>query len=101
VRWERLTASHDRNVDFLYCTYPVGAESCPPDAMMSHQGSEYAVVLTGHLGATVGEKSYELRPGDSIAFESPTPHRFWTIGDEPVIAIWTVVGRRDDPRVDG
>lgn len=98
VRWERLTASHDPNVDFLYCTYPVGAESCPPDAMMTHGGSEYAVVLSGRMGAKVGDHSYELEPGDSIAFESTTPHRLWTIGDEPVKAVWTVVGRADDPR---
>jgi mannose-6-phosphate isomerase-like protein (cupin superfamily) len=98
VRWERLTASHDPNVDFLYCTYPVGAESCPPDAMMTHAGSEYGVVLSGRMGAKVGEDSYELEPGDSIAFKSTTPHRLWTIGDEPVTALWTVVGRADDPR---
>jgi transcriptional regulator with XRE-family HTH domain len=99
VRWERLTASHDQEVDFLYCTYPVGAESCPPDALTTHTGAEYGVVLSGHMGATVGEESYELEPGDSIAFDSTTPHRLWTIGDEPVTAIWTVVGRADDPRM--
>lgn len=101
VRWERLTASHDPEVDFLYCTYPVGAESCPPDAMMTHSGKEYAIVLSGRLGATVGSESYELEHGDTINFESTTPHRFWTIGDEPVIGIWAVVGRGNDPRVGG
>ena len=30
VRWERLTASHDPGVEFLYCTYPVGGESARP-----------------------------------------------------------------------
>ncbi len=99
VRWERLTASHDPRVEFLYCTYPVGGESCPPDALMTHSGSEYGIVLEGRLGATVGEESYELDPGDSIAFDSRTPHRLWAIGDEKVFAIWTVVGREDDPRV--
>jgi transcriptional regulator with XRE-family HTH domain/mannose-6-phosphate isomerase-like protein (cupin superfamily) len=101
VRWERLTASRDPNVDFLHCTYPVGAESCPPDALMTHSGSEYGLVLSGRMGATVGEESYELEPGDSVAFESTTPHRLWTIGDEPAIVVWTVVGRADDPRLDG
>jgi transcriptional regulator with XRE-family HTH domain/mannose-6-phosphate isomerase-like protein (cupin superfamily) len=100
VRWERLTASHDPNVDFLHCTYPVGAESCPPDAMTTHTGAEYGLVLSGRMGATVGDESYELNPGDSIAFDSTTPHRLWTIGDEPALVIWTVVGRADDPRMD-
>jgi transcriptional regulator with XRE-family HTH domain len=99
VRWERLTASHDPNVEFLHCTYPVGSESCPPDALMTHAGAEYGIVLEGRLGATVGSESYELEPGDSIAFDSRTPHRLWAIGSDPVLAIWTVVGRQDDPRV--
>jgi transcriptional regulator with XRE-family HTH domain/mannose-6-phosphate isomerase-like protein (cupin superfamily) len=100
VRWERLTAEHDPGVEFLYCTYPVGGESCPPDDLMSHSGNEYGIVLSGKCGATVGDKSYELDPGDSIAFDSRTPHRIWNRGDEePLISIWTVVGRDGDPRV--
>jgi transcriptional regulator with XRE-family HTH domain/mannose-6-phosphate isomerase-like protein (cupin superfamily) len=100
VRWERLTASHDPGVEFLHCTYPVGGESCPADDLMTHSGSEYGIVLSGRLGATVGDKQYELAVGDSIAFDSQTPHRIWNLSDaEPVIAIWTVVGREGDPRV--
>jgi transcriptional regulator with XRE-family HTH domain len=101
VRWERLTASHDPGVEFLHCTYPVGGESCPADKLMTHSGSEYGILVSGRLGATVGEDSYELEPGDSIAFDSTTPHRIWTIGDEAAVAIWTVVGRDGDPRVGG
>ena len=100
VRWERLTASHDPGVEFLYCTYPVGGESCPADKLIAHSGSEYGIVLEGRLGATVGEDTYELEPGDSIAFESTRPHRIFALGEEAAVAIWTVVGRDDDPRVD-
>jgi DNA-binding XRE family transcriptional regulator/mannose-6-phosphate isomerase-like protein (cupin superfamily) len=99
VRWERLTASHDPRVEFLYATYPAGSESCPADRMMTHAGSEYGVVLQGKVGITVGEGSYELESGDSVAFESMTPHRIWAIGDEAAVTIWTVVGREGDPRV--
>jgi len=35
-----------------------------------------------------------LGPGDSIAFDSTTPHRLINIGDEPVHAIWLGIGRR-------
>jgi mannose-6-phosphate isomerase-like protein (cupin superfamily) len=101
VQWERLTASHDPGVEFLYCTYPVGGESCPADKLMTHSGSECGIVLEGRLGATVGEESYGLEPGDSIAFDSSTPHRIWTIGEEAAVAAWTVVGRDGDPRVGG
>jgi transcriptional regulator with XRE-family HTH domain len=100
VRWERLTADHDPGVEFLHCTYPIGGESCPPDDLMSHSGKEYGIVLSGQCAATVGDQTYELDAGDSIAFDSRTPHRIWNRGDsEPMVAIWTVVGRDGDPRV--
>src|ERR1700759_3478663 len=100
VRWERLTASHDPGVEFLYCTYPVGGESAAADDLMTHSGSEYGIVLEGRCGATVGDDYYELDAGDSIAFDSRPPHRIWTLSDsKPMIAIWTVVGRDHDPRV--
>jgi transcriptional regulator with XRE-family HTH domain len=98
VRWERLTPTRDPDVDFLFVTYAVGGASCPPDALMRHSGREYGLVVSGRLGATVGFDNYELEPGDSIVSESTIPHRFWTIGDEPAVVVWTVVGRAGDPR---
>jgi transcriptional regulator with XRE-family HTH domain len=98
VRWERLTPHSDREVEFLYVVYPVGAESCPEDALMTHGGKEYGYVSSGTLGVRVGFDEYELGAGGSIAFDSSSPHRLWTIGDEPVHAIWVVIGRKADPR---
>jgi transcriptional regulator with XRE-family HTH domain len=98
VRWERLTPHSDPDVEFLYVVYPVGAESCPEDALMTHGGKEYGYVTTGTLGVRVGFEEYELGPGASIAFDSSSPHRLWTIGDEPVHAVWVVIGRAADPR---
>ena len=98
VRWERLTPDHDYETDFLEVSYDVGAESCPKDAMMTHSGKEYGLVLEGHVGVTVGFVSYELGPGDSIAFEAAIPHRLWTIGNQPCRVVWTIVGRQGDSR---
>jgi transcriptional regulator with XRE-family HTH domain len=98
VRWERLTPHSDRDVEFLYVVYPVGAESCPEDALMTHGGKEYGYVSSGTLGVRVGFDEYELGAGGSIAFDSSSPHRLWTIGDEPVHAVWVVIGRKADPR---
>ncbi|HSF61260.1 MAG TPA: cupin domain-containing protein [Gaiellaceae bacterium] len=98
VRWERLTRDSDREVEFLYVVYPVGAASCPEDALMTHGGREYGYVTSGTLGVQVGFEAYELGPGGSIAFDSSSPHRLWAIGDEPVHAVWVVIGREADPR---
>ena len=98
VRWERLTPHSDPDVEFLYVVYPVGAESCSEDALVTHAGREFGYVSSGALGVRVGFDEYELGPGASIAFDSSSPHRLWTIGDEPVHAIWVVIGRAADPR---
>jgi transcriptional regulator with XRE-family HTH domain len=98
VRWERLTPHSDPNLEFLYVVYPVGAESCPADALVTHGGREYGYVTSGTLGVRVGFEEYELGPGASIAFDSSSPHRLWAIGGEPVHAVWVVVGRGADPR---
>jgi transcriptional regulator with XRE-family HTH domain len=98
VRWERLTRDSDPDVEFLYVVYPVGAASCPADALMTHGGREYGYVTSGLLGVQVGFEQYELGPGGSIAFDSSSPHRLWSIGDEPVHAVWVVIGREADPR---
>jgi mannose-6-phosphate isomerase-like protein (cupin superfamily) len=98
VRWERLTPHSDPEVEFLHVMYPVGAESCSADALVTHGGREYGYVSSGTLGVRVGFDAYVLGPGASIAFDSSSPHRLWTIGNEPVHAIWVVIGRADDPR---
>jgi transcriptional regulator with XRE-family HTH domain len=98
IRWERLTPHSDPDVEFLYVEYPVGAASCPQDALMTHGGKEYGYVTSGTLGVRVGFEEYVLGPGGSIAFDSSSPHRLWAIGDEPVHAVWVVIGREADPR---
>jgi transcriptional regulator with XRE-family HTH domain len=98
VRWERLTPHSDPEVEFISVVYPVGGESCPADALVRHGGREYGYVQSGMLGVRVGFEEYELGPGVSIAFDSSSPHRLWTIGDEPVHAIWVDLGRAADPR---
>jgi transcriptional regulator with XRE-family HTH domain len=98
VQWERLTSASDPLVEFLYVVYEVGGESCPPDSLMRHGGKEYGYVISGRLGVTIGFDEYELGPGSSISFDSSSPHRLRAIGNKPVRAIWTVVGRQGDPR---
>lgn len=98
VVWERLTAD-DPLVDFLHVEYRPGSASCPPDDMVRHGGREYGVVVTGRLEVQVGFETYSLEPGDSIHFDSSTPHRLSNPYEEPCTAVWLVLARRDGPRV--
>ena len=99
VRWEELTAESEEGVDFLHAIYEVGGASTPDQSLMRHHGREYGYVMSGVLGIQIGFQEYELRPGDSIAFDSTRPHRLFNKGDEPVRAIWFVVGRGADDRL--
>ena len=94
VVWERLTAESIPNLDFLHVTYEVGGASSPEHEFQRHGGREWGYVLTGRLGVAVGFDEYLLGPGDAIALDSSQPHRLWNAGEEPVTAIWFVLGRR-------
>lgn len=98
VRWEELTAETEEGVDFLHATYEVGGASTPDESLMRHHGREYGYIVSGQLGIQIGFENYELNPGDSIAFDSTRPHRLYNRGDQPVHAIWFVVGRGADSR---
>jgi transcriptional regulator with XRE-family HTH domain len=93
VTWERLTSVADPEVEFLRVVYAADGESCPEDSLIRHAGKEYGYVIAGHLGVQIGFDRYDLAPGQSISFDSSSPHRLWTIGDGPAEAIWVVVGR--------
>lgn len=96
VTWESLAPDTGGSTDFLYATYDVGGESAPAEALIRHGGREYGHVLEGRLGVTLGFSTHMLEPGDSIAFDSTTPHRLFNAGDHPVRAIWCVIGREDN-----
>lgn len=74
VRWERLTPTTLRAVDFLELIYSPGAESNA--SLYRHPGTEMVLVLAGELHIFVGFELYELRTGDSICFPSTLPHRY-------------------------
>jgi transcriptional regulator with XRE-family HTH domain len=93
VKWELLATSHEPDMDFIHHIYAAGGSSSPPGVLMRHTGREFGIVLRGRLGVTVGFDEYLLLPGDSILFDSTTPHRLHNDGDEEVHSIWMIYGR--------
>ena len=91
VRWERLTPGADAMTDFLEVIYSPGGHSTDERRPLRHDGHEYGLVISGTLQANVGFESYELGAGDSIAFDSSTPHEYLNKTGDPVHAIWVVV----------
>jgi mannose-6-phosphate isomerase-like protein (cupin superfamily)/DNA-binding XRE family transcriptional regulator len=91
VRWERLTPQSEAMTDFLEVIYSPGGHSTDERRPLRHDGREYGLITSGTLQANVGFESYELGPGDSIAFDSSTPHEYLNKTGEVVHAIWVVV----------
>jgi mannose-6-phosphate isomerase-like protein (cupin superfamily)/DNA-binding XRE family transcriptional regulator len=91
VRWERLTPGADATTDFLEVIYAPGGHSTDERRPLRHDGREYGLIISGTLQANVGFESYELGPGDSIAFDSSTPHEYLNKTGDYVHAISVVV----------
>jgi transcriptional regulator with XRE-family HTH domain len=54
------------------------------------EGAKCGTVVSGRLGLMIGQREYDLGPGDSFAFEACVAHRFWCAGAEPAEIIWVV-----------
>jgi mannose-6-phosphate isomerase-like protein (cupin superfamily) len=97
VRWERLNPSPEAGAEFLEIHYDVGGGSVTGDKSIRHNGREYGLVLEGVLFVQIGFETYKLEAGDSVAFDSTVPHRFWNGGDVPVRAVWFELKPADWP----
>jgi len=89
VTWARLTALAESGAEFLEITYAPGASS--GENMSHHEGREFGIILEGELVIELGFESYKLCEGDSMIFESTTPHRLANKGKGQMRAIWVVL----------
>jgi transcriptional regulator with XRE-family HTH domain len=91
TRWERLTARSETAVEFIEVIYPPNHGEPHPDDLLRHSSREYGVVTHGALTVQVGFDRTVLRAGDSIAFDSAIPHRFWNESPDEVRAVWFII----------
>jgi transcriptional regulator with XRE-family HTH domain len=88
VTWTRLTATAERDIEFLEISYACGATS--GENLSHHAGREFGLILEGELVVQLGDQDYSLRQGDSIVFDSTIPHRLVNKGTLPARAIWVI-----------
>ena len=78
-----------RKIEPLYVTVPVGVnEEMIPN---SHDGQEFDYVLSGVMRIVIGKTEVVLNPGDSVYYDSRTPHAMQAVGDEPVHVLAMVI----------
>ncbi|MBI3243648.1 MAG: cupin domain-containing protein [Chloroflexi bacterium] len=92
VSWARLTANAEEGVEFLEIAYAPGATSGVN--MSYHEGREFGLILEGELLVELGFERFTLGEGDSLIFDSTTPHRLTNAGAKPMRATWIVFERR-------
>ena len=92
VTWECVTAWKDPDVEFMTVVYRPGGGSSADRKLMRHSGREFGLVLSGTLSVTVGFDDHLLAAGDSISFQSTTPHRLHNDGTVEVRAVWVALG---------
>jgi transcriptional regulator with XRE-family HTH domain len=90
VTWEWLGQIRGHHVDFLQITYGPGSTSASGGELMRHAGMEYGYLMSGELVLTLGVEERRLTAGDSVCFESATPHGYRNDGDIPAVGIWFV-----------
>ena len=90
TRWERLTPHAEIGAEFIEVIYPPAEKSSRPEEFVLHSSREYGVITHGSLTIQVGFDTAVLNVGDSIAFDSTTPHRYWNETDEEVRAVWFI-----------
>ncbi|MCY7289402.1 MAG: cupin domain-containing protein [Cryobacterium sp.] len=95
-RWERLTPRAEDGAEFIEVVYDSAPGGQPSEDFIRHGGREYGVIVSGTLNAQVGFSQTQMHVGDSIAFDSNIPHRFWNSSAEPVRAVWFVLDERVD-----
>ena len=91
----RLTDCHDqyvyknlaynfihRKIEPMYVTVqPEDNKTVTPN---SHDGQEFDYILSGSMHIVIGKNDLILNPGDSVYYDSRTPHAMEAAGDEPV-----------------
>jgi transcriptional regulator with XRE-family HTH domain len=54
----------------------------------SHEGEEFMFLLQGELEMQLGGEKYRLRAGDSMNFQSSTPHEWHNPGRKETLILW-------------
>jgi len=80
------TPDPNKQMEPLYIKIQQNASS--GEKQYQHFGQEFVLVLKGKIEISLNETRYILNIGDSIYFNSNTPHSFKNLGDEVAEVVW-------------
>lgn len=73
---------------------PAGVDGEEPD-LRTHEGYDWAFVLSGRLRLVLGEHDLILEPGEAVEFDTRTPHWFGATSAGPVEFL-SLVGKQGE-----
>jgi transcriptional regulator with XRE-family HTH domain len=76
----------DRHMDPMYIEMGPGQD----EQLSSHEGEEFIIVVSGEILLKYGKKSFTLKPGDSMYYNSIVPHFVGASGGKPA-SIYAVI----------
>ena len=74
-----------RRLQILHECYEPGADT--GRILLSHEGEEGGIVVSGQLEVTVDGRRELLNAGDAYCFTSSSPHRFRSVGPDRAIVV--------------
>jgi transcriptional regulator with XRE-family HTH domain len=80
----------DRVMESLIVSVEPSDGQLPVDEYRAHPGEQFGYVLGGTLRMWIGDKRYDLHPGDSIHFLATVKHRQENPGKKPVTVLWVI-----------
>lgn len=93
VIYERLARFEEpvpgrEGIEVYRITLEPGAKT--GNAAYGHPGWEVGLVEAGKARLVLGNKTYELLPGDSAGFQAGSPHGLFNAGPEPLRVFWII-----------
>ena len=73
----------DADQRFSLVEHPMSPHALAAPLHRHHREDEYSYVLTGRMGALLGDDVVEAGPGDLVYKPRDQWHTFWNAGDEP------------------
>lgn len=86
VRFILLSGNYDLGCEFIMNEWPAGSSTGREKYV--HEGVESGLLLEGGMELELEDKTYHLKPGDSITFRSDIPHRLNNKGKKLARGVW-------------
>jgi transcriptional regulator with XRE-family HTH domain len=89
IRYYLLNPTFTGLIEMIYNEYDPGSTTGP--TLYAHPGNECGVILSGELTVQINEEVFILKEGDSITFQSSSPHMMKNDSDVICTSIWVNV----------